>query len=70
MKNQIVYFVNYRKRPSTRKPKRLWAKRTARFNTEQEAKDWMKENGLKPDRWTNIEKSEIDNTLLADIFHL
>jgi cell division inhibitor SulA len=37
---------------------------------DQYLQEWMKENGLKIDRWTNIEKCEIDNTLLADIFHL
>ena len=70
MKNQIVYYVNYRKRPSTRKPKRMWAQRSKRFNTEKEAQEWMKENGLKLDRWTNIEKCELDNTLLAGIFSI
>lgn len=70
MKTQFVWYVNYKKRPSTRKPKRMWMSAHKRFNSEQEAKQWMKDNGLKLDRWTNIEKCEIDNTLLADVFHL
>lgn len=67
---KYVYYVNYKKRPSKRKPKRMWMSAHKRFDTEGEMLQWMKANGLKIDRWTSVEKCEIDNTLFADVFHL
>jgi hypothetical protein len=70
MKPKFVWYVNYKKRPSTRKPKRMWMSAYKSFYSEQEALQWMKENNLKFDRWTHIEKCELDYTLLAGIFSI
>lgn len=64
------YFVNYRVRPTTRKPRRLWKKASKFFTTEKEALQWMKKNGLKINRWNNIEKCEVYTDLLKDIFSI
>jgi hypothetical protein len=71
---QTMYQVNYRIEKLTKsgKPSKKanrFISKHRRFDTMKEAKAFAKQHP-DPLGWTKIEPIQIDNTLLADIFHL